>query len=1057
MPSLTTPPTGPTYWRSLDELADTPEFRRFVDSEFPTLAQALNQPRTRRSFLKIMGASLGLAGLTACRWPREQIVPATKQPVNRVPGIPVEYATAIELGGVATGLLVTSYDGRPIKIEGNEQHPFSAGKSSTWMQASLLDLYDPDRTVLPVRRADGAAANVPWDEWTAFAREHFAALREQKGAGLAVLAEPSSSPTLSALRADFKRVLPQALWCEYDPLSRDNEREGARQAFGKPLRMHIDFAKADVVVSLDSDFLMTHPAALKYAREYAKRRRATDGQMNRLYVFESAYSVTGSNADHRVACRSGDIAMTTFLLHSLVAGETEEVKESAVPPAVLNALAADLKKHLGRAVVIAGPQQPAAVHALVHAINHKLGAFGKTVTFTSEPDADRARHTTQIAELAGKMAAGDVKTLVILGGNPAYTAPAELDFGAGLKKVGVSIHLGLYDDETSSLCKWHVTQAHYLESWGDARAWDGTVSIVQPLIAPLYDGRSAIELVALMTGDKLASGYELTRRTFGIPGALGGDALWNTALHDGVVKDSVDKPVDPGAPKLPADTATAAEAGRPHDDLPLALLAGLKRGAFELNFRPDYKLLDGRFANNGWLQELPDPITKVTWDNAALISPTDAKSLGIDKNGQVLQLSVKNATLHAPAFILPGHAKGAITLTLGYGRGDACGRVGMNVGANAYALRRTENWWTIVDASASKTGAEHKLVSTQEHQAMKSKVGDDETQRRIPILIREATLEHYKEHPDFVKHPPGVHLPIAATLWQAKEYKDHKWGMAIDLSACIGCGACMTACQSENNIPVVGKDEVALGREMHWIRVDRYFKGEPEADTVEVVHQPVTCVHCENAPCEQVCPVGATMHDEEGLNAMVYNRCIGTRYCNNNCPYKVRRFNWYYNHHGPAHPRSTNADAGGAKVGLLGPTKPGEPMLVPLKKDQTPLQDVEKLANNPRVTVRSRGVMEKCTYCTHRINEVKIQARNERWPSIPDGAITTACAQACPTDAIVFGDLNDKDSRVAKLHKESRAYETLEELYLRARTLYLAKIKNPAGGGESHGGEHGHG
>jgi Fe-S-cluster-containing dehydrogenase component/anaerobic selenocysteine-containing dehydrogenase len=951
-----------------------------------------------------MSASLALAGLTGCRWPKETIVPATRQPGDRVPGVPVQYATVIELGGVATGLLVTSYDGRPIKIEGNDRHPFSRGKSNAWMQASLLELYDPDRSQWPVRGAAGQRQTATWDEFETFARAHFADLRSKRGTGLTILSEASSSPSLADLRGRWQASFPQARWYEYEPLSRDNEREGARLAFGRPYRAHLHLDQADVIVSFDSDFLMTHPAALKYAGDFAARRGGDGGTINRLYVLESNLTVTGGMADHRWAVRSSEMGV---VLAQLAARLTDG---NAAQRATMAAIARDLEAHRGRCVVIVGPQQPPAVHARAHRLNAFLGAPGHTITFTEEPDRDRVPHWAAIARLADEMRRGTVQTLVILGGNPVYNAPADVRFASALQRVPTTIHLSLYDDETSQGCVWHVPRAHYLEAWGDARAWDGTMSIAQPLIDPLYGGRSPIELLALLSGDRLTSGYDIVRRTLGSDGPV----RWEHALHDGVVADTAWS-------ESPASVAAGRDAGwgtqtdtHETDDI-------------ELVFAPDYRIYDGRFANNAWLQELPDPITKLTWDNAALVSPADAAQLGVKGYGDEVRIETAAGVLEIPAYIVPGHADRAITLRLGAGRGAAAGKVADGAGRDAYRLRTTSAWHVVTGVKVTATGRHLALATTQDHHAIDSQIGREATRRRIGALVREMTPGQPGGSAG-----AGPSLASAESLWKQKEYRGHKWGMAIDLSTCIGCGACVIACQAENNIPVVGKAEVARGREMHWMRVDRYFRkateGRSGETTHRIVHQPVTCVHCENAPCEQVCPVAATVHDEEGLNVQVYNRCVGTRYCANNCPFKVRRFNWFYNHHGPYHPRSRRGDT--------------RPLPGWLKRQD--LTDIEKLVNNPKVTVRSRGVMEKCTFCVQRINAVKIKARNERWPAIPDGLIMPACVQACPTDALVFGDLSDPASRVRKLHEDPRAYELLTELNLCARTKYLARLRNPA-------------
>ena len=1025
------------YWRSLDELADSPRFQRWVEQEFPALSHLLrgSEP-SRRQFLKLMGASLALGGLTACRWPKETIVPATRQPADRPPGVPLQYATALERGGVAVGVLVTSYDGRPIKIEGNERHPFSRGRSSAWMQATILELYDPDRSS-GIRQRDGTRQRPAYlrrrpEEFRSFAQSHFRRLAETAGVGLCVLAEPSSSPSLLEMRGRFERTFPQAQWYEWEALSRDNERAGTRLAFGHPYRPHLHLDRADVIVSLDSDFLMTHPAALRYAAEFAARRRPETGNnydCNRLYVLETSLTVTGGAADHRIPLRFLDMPAALQQIAAQVAARC--VRPANTPPLptadgrgplaekLAAAIAADLTAHRGRCLVVVGPRQPAEVHALAYLLNCWLDAHGKTISFAREPDGLCADHLADLTKLVERIEAGQVDTLLILGGNPAYEAPADLRLDARrFDRIATSIHLGVYFNETASLCDWHVPQAHSLESWGDARAWDGTISLVQPLIEPLYGGLTPSELLALVSGDQLTGGYDIARRTFGNLFDAGQDRarLWEQSLHDGVVADTAWPTETPQIRAFPLGSSPPP--------------SGL-----ELVFAEDYSVYDGRLANNAWLQEWPDPITKLTWGNAALLAPAQAKRLGVRRDGEVLALEAEVAgetiTLHVPVYILPGHAEDSITLPLGYGR-TAAGVVGNGVGVDVNVLRSRTAPFATPARRVQRSGQFQPLAGTQDHHAIRSQVGDAEQQARVPMLVREADLAHYREHPDFARHL--AHEPPPAPLWQQKEYEGHKWGLAIDLSTCIGCGACVLACQAENNIPVVGPQEVRRGREMHWIRVDRYFREPPRATSVEVVHQPMTCVHCENAPCEQVCPVAATVHDEEGLNVMVYNRCIGTRYCSNNCPFKVRRFNWFYNHHGPYHPRSQ---------------RQGHSPLPLVQLKRADLTEIEKMAFNPQVTVRSRGVMEKCTFCVQRINAVKTRARHERWSQIPDGLIQPACVQACPTGALVFGDLNDPRSRVRQLHDHPRAYEILAELNLRSRTKYLAKVRNPVGSDEA--------
>lgn len=1043
MPSLKRGLSGQAYWRSLDELADAPEFRAHLENEFPGLDEALGAP-SRRQFLKVMGASLAFAGLTGCRWPRETIVPYANRPEGVVPGIPLHYATALDIGGVATGLLAKSFDGRPIKIEGNELHPNSLGATNAMAQASVLQVYDPDRSRLPV---EGEGQSRSWEQFDAFARAHFEPQRGG-GSGICVLAEASSSPTRAAARARFEQAFPQASWFEYEPVSRDNERLGTAAAFGRPMRPILELGAADVIVAFDADLLLEHPASVRYTRDYARGRTASDGTMNRLYAVESTLSLTGSNADHRYAVRSSEIPAGIRTLARLLAARgvslPGDVRGSAdhggEVPAFLEQIADDLASHRGHCVIAAGPRQPAEVHALAAALNVALGNAGETVRYVPEPDEARPTHADAIANLAARIDAGQVETLVLLGTNPAYNAPADLGFAEKLGKVGTTIHYGLYRDESARLCSWHAPAAHYLESWGDARGWDGTYSVVQPLIAPLYGGRTAEELLSLLAAGRVTSGYEQVRAVFGEKIAPGsGEPEWRRVLHDGLWDGTA---WEAASVTVQGDSLRASSPGG---------AATRPAGDFEVVFVPDSRLLDGRFANNGWLQELADPITKLTWDNAALISPADASALGVRREDRVT-ISLDGRELTIPVYVLPGHARGSITLVLGHGR-PAGGLVAEGAGFDVYALRTTKGMNVATGAQVRRAGGgRYRLATTQDHHAVVSAVGEPEVARRAHLLVREGTLEHYKEDPHFVQHI-GHSLPLVQPFEQHRFSGRHQWGMTIDLSKCTGCSACVVACQSENNVPVVGKGEVLRGREMHWLRIDRYFKGDPNDEGgLQVAHQPMPCQHCENAPCEQVCPVAATVHDQEGLNVMVYNRCIGTRYCSNNCPWKVRRFNWFWNHHGPQHPRSV---------------KVGEPywLVTPDQADVTP---IEKMVENPDVTVRTRGVMEKCTFCVQRINRAKIAARNESVTptlgneeagyALADGSVIPACAQACPAEAITFGDLSDTGSAVHASFKHDRAYVTLEELNARPRNKYLAKLRNPVGGGsgEHHSGGDGH-
>jgi molybdopterin-containing oxidoreductase family iron-sulfur binding subunit len=1001
---------GKEYWRSLDELADTPEFRALVENEFPGLSEELLSPRTRRAFLKIMGASLGAAGLASCRWPKELILPFAHRPEGRTPGVPQQYATAMELGGAAIGLLVTSFDGRPIKIEGNPLHPTSRGTATALAQASLLELYDPDRSRQPIRREGAQELVQSWDDFTTFAGSHFASLRAVRGKGLAVLSEESSSASLARLRARFSEVFPEGFWYEWEPVTRDSEREGTALLFGAPYRPHYRLDAADVIVCLDADPIFDHPAALMHARDFAARRRAEDGTMNRLYAVEPMVSLTGAMADHRLAAASRDVATVAANLvlellalrvpfagdNRALAAELETARGRTPASPMIAAAARDLANSRGKGLVLAGPRQPARVHTLACLANLALGNVGTTVGFTPEPEGARPLHADGIKGLTTAAGEGRVATLLVLGGNPAYNAPADVGFGAALGRVGTSIHLSGYDDETSHLCRWHVPRAHYLETWGDVRAWDGTVSVQQPLIEALYGGRSPIELLALVLGEATTNGHEIVRYTLlGFTKAVDFEVTWRRTLHDGVLPGSARGTVRP-QPVSHGPLGLKGEA-------PNAVPGEGTSGIVEVVFCPDARVHDGRFANNAWLQELSDPLTKITWDNAASLSPATAAAVGV-KHGDVIRLKRAGRELEVAAYVMPGQADGTAVLPLGYGR-TAAGKVGTGVGFDAYVLRTSDALHFAGAVTVEKTGRSHTLACTHDHYAIDT-VGFEERGKRIGALVREGTLAEYLTNPAFARERFEEHVSLP--LFNPQKYSgEHQWGMSIDLSVCIGCNACVVACQAENNTPVVGKEQVVRGREMHWIRVDRYFEGPPESPGI--VFQPLACQHCENAPCEEVCPVGATLHSDEGLNEQVYNRCVGTRYCSNNCPYKVRRFN-FFNYF-------------------------------------KSVPEVQKMAFNPNVTVRGRGVMEKCTFCVQRIEAVKIAAGNDRRP-IRDGEIVPACAQTCPTQAIVFGDLKDPGSRVSRLHAHQRSYGILGELDTRPRNLYLARLRNPSPGFE---------
>ena len=1087
---------GREFWQSLEELAGTEEFDELLHREFPQHASEWDEGTDRRTFLKLMGASLALAGLSGCSYqPPESIVPYVRQPEGVVPGQSLYFATAMPFPGGATPLLVSSYMGRPTKVEGNDLHPASLGAADLFAQASVLNLYDPDRSETIINRGEVRT-------YTAFLGALATALegqREKQGAGLRFLTETVTSPTLGAQMRDVLARFPGARWYQWEPAGGNNGRVGVRRAVGGFATPVYNFAAADRVLSLDSNFLECGPGALRYARDFASRRRATDGdsrEICRLYAVETTPSNTGYFADHRVALKPSQFMDYVRGLAAAV-GATGPDLAGAAPAADERArkIAEDLNAHKGACVVIAGDEQPPEIHAIAHAMNAALDAFGKTVTYLEPVEENPTDQLADLRALVGEIDSGAVDILVVVGGNPVYTTPADLKLDAArMKKVRLAVHLGQYDDETSELCHWHIPETHYLETWGDARAYDGTVTIQQPLITPLYNGKSAYELLAAFTDNPDRRGYDIVRQHWltqgrsalmsaGAPAAAGAtqtpapatpvgvaaptqggaaaptaaatptpefERAWRKALNDGFVPNTARSPRagGAGAAQGGGDTATAVPPPPPANT----------GGAYEIVFRTDPTIYDGRFANNGWLQELHKPLTKLTWDNAAIISPATAVKLGVgmepdgavvqeemprrvnrltykggEVDAEVLRLTFKGKTVTAPVFILPGQPDDVVTLHLGYGRWRS-GRVGGNKhddsvrGANAYELRTTDALWSGQGLGVEVTGDTYPLACTQIHFRMEGR--EIVRHGTFAEWTHDPTLAPAREHEKEPPQPAGENRePIdSETMYPPYDYsaneaagrRGYKWGMAIDVATCVGCNACVVACQAENNIPVVGKEQVARSREMHWLRVDSYFRGAAESPD-GVYFMPVPCMHCENAPCEPVCPVHATVHSAEGLNDMVYNRCVGTRYCSNNCPYKVRRFNFL------------------------------------LYQDwDTPSL---KMLRNPEVSVRSRGVMEKCTYCVQRIEHAKID-REKKGERVRDGDIKTACQQTCPTEAIVFGDLNDPESRVAKLHAQKRRYDLLADLNTRPRTVYLAAVRNPnegLGGGGAHRGEGGHG
>jgi molybdopterin-containing oxidoreductase family iron-sulfur binding subunit len=1026
-----------TYWRSLAQVEDRPEFRAALEREFPEGASELPEGITRRDMMMLVGASLSLAGLAACRRPVEEIVPFVTAPEDTVPGIPRYYATTMPFGRSAYGLVVESHEGRPTKIEGNPAHPASLGASSTRIQASILGLYDPDRSQTvrlkqePKSWSDFVAA------WEPLSQAHTA----DAGAGLAVLSESFSSPTLARLASEFRARYPKAIWATYEAVSDENRLAGLRSATGRDVDLMLRLDRAAVILALDADPLLTDPEMIRHARGFADGRRvgASGGAMNRLYAVEAVYSLTGAMADHRLRLESRQIApflaalAARLALPAAAAASLAGADVAGVDSRWIDALARDLLANRGKGLIVAGERQPALVHAAVCALNTHLGNTGTTVSYYETRDA-ALPSLSSLAALVSAMKAGAVQTLVVLGGNPVFDAPADLDFASAMAKVPHSIALGHTVDETSSQAEWHIPRAHYLESWGDARAVGGTLSVVQPLILPLFGGRTPVEVLGLVVGGKDRPGYDIVRETWKpILGEAEFDTRWNRVLHDGLLAGSELPEVVPNptaeplaelarlAGRLRAGGASAGAAGAQPAEV--GSPAGL-----EIVFLPSPWLHDGRFANDGWLQELPDPLTKLTWDNPALVNPKTAETLGLASEDSI-RLDYAGRSLELAVSILPGMADGVVAVTLGYGRQRA-GRIGSGVGFNTFTIRSSRAPGFDHGATLTRLGRQYPLSATQNHGSMEGRpiVRESTLTELRSALARPAPAEGPHADPPRRSAEPDSRAqagdasrapqeggasgalgvfeeePHHFSLWKEHAYdRGHQWGMTIDLNACIGCSACMTACQSENNVPVVGKVQVAKQREMHWLRVDRYFSGEPSGSP-QVVFQPVPCMHCEDAPCEQVCPVAATVHDREGLNVMVYNRCIGTRYCSNNCPYKVRHFNFFN-----------------------------------FTKD-TP--EILKLAMNPDVTVRARGVMEKCTYCTQRINRAKIDAKLAG-RALRDGDVKTACQQACPASAIEFGDLLDRSSRVAKAKADPRNYALLDELNTKPRTTYLARVRNP--------------
>lgn len=981
------------YWRSIENRERTENYVKSISDEFREGDSEISGV-DRRNMLKLMGASLAFAGVgIACRRPSEKILPYTKAPEEIVPGIPNYFATARPSALGATGLVVESHEGRPTKVEGNAEHPVNRGTASIHDQASVLELYDPDRSRMVMK--DQAPAT--WSEWETFSQAHFTEYANTRGEGLAFLLNGEDSPTATRLQKEILAKYSKAQFFAYDPLALTNTNAGAELAFGVGNRVLPNFENAKVILTLQADPFMWGAGALANARGFAVNRRvynaADASKMNRLYSVEATFSVTGTNADHRLRLAASDSLDFLRLLASEL-GLAAFSSSKNIDAKFVKALAKDLAQNASRSLIVVGETQDASVHALAHVINHALKGLNQTYRVIKANNIDAS--SSSIAKLVKKLNEGEIRTLVCLDVNPVYASAGAIGFSKALAKANTIIHLGLYQDETAQLAHWHLPMSHFLESWGDTRAYDGTTSVIQPLIAPLHGGRSTIEILAQVLNIGVKKGHDLVKQTWAMD-----DKAWRKVVHDGVFSNSAFASSS-SVPKMPSFKSEKTSSA---DNI-------------ELVFQYDYKVLDGRLANLGWLQELPDAITKSTWDNVLLVSPALAKQMGIKSRvadrtyrADVLSVKVAGNKIELPAFIVPGIADYSVIAFLGYGRKNA-GTVGNDVGVDVYPILPVDDSKYVSGVKLARTGESVKIATTQEQFAMNGDAIQDiktlSLQKRDPA--RENTVSGYQKDPGYIKKPSTEQMTDA---WQ---YTGNKWGMVIDLTSCIGCNACVTACQSENNIPVVGKTQVMRSRSMHWIRVDRYFTGDVESP--QSISQPVPCMHCENAPCEPVCPVAATVHDKEGLNTMAYNRCVGTRYCGNNCPYKVRRFNYLDFSHS------------------------GDMYVDPLDRERNILLQMQK---NPDVTIRYRGVMEKCTYCTQRIQEAKMDARRkgEDVNAIKDGAVTPACAQTCPTQAITFGNLNDEDSRVSKLKLTDRHYDLLGELNTRPRTSYLAKLRNP--------------
>lgn len=1023
------------YWRSLNELQGTPEFQQFLHREFPVAASEYPEGVSRRRWLQLMGASLAMGGAIGCRYPEETIAPFVIRPEGRIPGESYSRATNFELAGRSHHLLISCVDGRPLKIEGNADHPASNGGTDPYIQASILGLYDPDRSDSLKRREGEKRRTSDWDVF-ASASSAMMTLVKQNGGRLAILMPPTQSPSLARMVAKVRAAMPAATVCVYDSVYGSATGEAVSASVGQAARPLYALENAKIIFSLESDLLGNHPLFLRNSQGYAERRNPISGEMSRMYVVESSYSATGMSADSRLPLRPSQ--MPAFLaslerrVDALLGGESHDHGVEETPfdeigneaerlERFLDVLAHDLVDAKGESLVAVGDSLGAEVVSAGLRLNSKLENFGKTIRFIESVES-AVGETASLGQLVEKIDAGQIDALVILGGNPVFTAPSDYQLSKRIARVENSIYIGEYDDETAVACTWALPQAHPLESWGDCVGDEGFYGVCQPQILPLLDGKSQIEVLAMLLGEDEKAGEMIVRRTADAvsEGSLS-DRQWRQLLHDGYAE---------GLKYKTLELSYSGESDPLTDAEPLPL-SEVDKDQIEVLFVPADGIYDGRFANNGWLQEMPQALTKLTWDNAAIMSPATATAIGV-KHGVMVALTRGAVTLELPVFVVPGVARGVVSVVCGYGRTRA-GMVGGHVelgvepvGVDVAPLRTSDAMQLALDVQARpRARTEYPLATTQDHWAIDD-LGREEVEDRSYQLIREGTSELFSILPAFAKLL-GVHSPDTGSLWEEpiniiEETVPElpQWGMSIDLSKCIGCNACVIACQSENNVPIVGKEQVMMGREMHWMRIDRYFQGDE--DNADVVQEPMMCQHCETAPCEQVCPVAATVHTDDGINAMAYNRCIGTRYCANNCPFKVRRFNYF----------NWNESVG---VGYGIDAYQGN--------IESANRKLQQLVLNPEVTVRGRGVMEKCTYCVQRVEAGKIEARKDGGRPIRDGDVKTACQTACPTQAINFGNIQDTSSQVYADRKDPRNYAMLDQLNISPRTTYLARITNP--------------